>query len=232
MKSLSAFLVFALAALPTRADEGWTPLFNGKDLTGWKIHPNPSGSIAEVITVERDGKVVGYDGKLKDGKVVHLWRVEDGVLIGSGPASHLFSERDDYVDFEYRVEAQINDRGNSGQYFRTKYGPGFPLGYEVQINATGGDPIKTGSLYPDGRTKLTQHKKEICVMDTASHKPAEWFVQQVTVKGHHFVIQVNGKQTVEWTDPYKTYSKGHFALQGHDPGTEVRFRKIEVKEIK
>ena len=150
-------LLFAFTALPVGADdqsEGFVQLFNGKDLTGWRIHPKPSGNITEVIKVESDGKVTGFDGKLKDGKTVHLWRVEDGVLIGSGPASHLFTERDDYADFVYRVEAMINDHGNSGQYFRTKFGPGFPLGYEAQINATHGDRIRTGSLYPDGRTKF------------------------------------------------------------------------------
>jgi len=231
MRQLLPLFVVAILAFPIRAEEGWTALFNGKDLTGWKIHPNPSGNIVEVVTVERDGKVVGYDGKLKDDTVVHLWRVEDGVLIGSGPASHLFSERDDYADFEYRVEAQINDKGNSGQYFRTKYGPGFPMGYEAQINATGGDPIRTGSLYPDGRTKLKDRKKEIINLETL-HKPAEWFTQHVVAKGNAIVIKVNDKTTLDWSDPDSTHLKGHFALQGHDPGTEVRFRKIEVKEIK
>ena len=37
------------------------------------------------------------------------WRVEDGILIGSGPASHLFTIRDNYKNFRYRVGAKIND---------------------------------------------------------------------------------------------------------------------------
>src|SRR4029077_11160025 len=116
--------------------------------TGWKLHPKPSAAIVEVIPVQKDGKLVAYEGKLKDGKQVPLWHVEDGVLIGSGPASHLFSERGDYTNFRYRVEAMINDKGNSGQYFRARLGPDFPKGYEAQINATHGDKIRTGSLYP------------------------------------------------------------------------------------
>lgn len=232
MKSFAMVSVVLLVAAPAFADD-WVNLFNGKDLTGWKIHPHPSGSIAEVITVKSDdGKVTGYDGKLKDGKVVHLWRVEDGILIGSGPSSHLFSERGDYTDFEYKVVAQINDHGNSGQYFRTKFEGGFPPGYEAQINATHGDPIRTGSLYPDGRTKLGQFRKQICVMNTAPHKPNEWFTQDVTAKGNHIVIKVNDKVTVDFEDPNNTYMKGHFALQGHDPGTVVKFKSIEVREIK
>ena len=177
-----------------------------------------------MVTVEKGGKVVAYEAKLKDGKQVPLWHVEDGVLIGSGPASHLFSERGDYENFRYRVEAQINDHGNSGQYFRTAFGPGFPKGYEAQINATHRDPIRTGSLY------LPQ-VKEVLVLNKAPHKPDEWFTQEVTAVGNHIVIKVNGKTTVDYKDPQNRYTKGHFALQGHDPGTVVKFRKIEVKEL-
>jgi hypothetical protein len=209
---------------PKADDKGWVPLFNGKDLTGWKLHEKPGGNIVEVIKKEKDGKVVGYDAKLKDDTTVPLWRVEDGVLIGSGPASHLFSERGDYENFVYRVEASINNGGNSGQYFRTRFGPGFPRGYEAQINATHGDKIRTGSLY-------FPSVKEVLVLNDAPHKPDEWFTQEVTADGDHLVVKVNGKTTVDWKDPKATYAKGHFALQGHDPGTVVKFKKIEVKEL-
>ena len=70
-----------LAAVPglladdKKAEKGWVQLFNGKDKTGWKTHPNNPGD----------------------------WQVEDGILIGKGKASHLFSERGDYENFRYRV---------------------------------------------------------------------------------------------------------------------------------
>jgi hypothetical protein len=218
------------AADDKKADkDSWVQLFNGKDLTGWKIPPKPGGAIAKVTAKERDGKTVAYVGELKGGKAVPLWRVEDGVLIGGGPASHLFSERGDYENFHYRVEAMINDKGNSGQYFRTQFGPGFPKGYEAQINATHGDRVKTGSLYP--ASPDMRKVKEIQVLDKAPHKPDEWFTQEVIAKGPHIVILVNGKKTVDWKDPEWRYKKGHFALQGHDPGSVVKFRKIEVKEL-
>ena len=220
--------------MPAIADDkkagNWVQLFNGKDLTGWKIHPKPGGSINEVVTKMDGDKVTGYDGKLKDGTTVHLWRVEDGLLIGSGPASHLFSEGGDYTDFVFRVEAQINDHGNSGQYFRTAFGPNFPKGYEAQINATHGDKIRTGSLYPSFGKLSDADKKKILVMNDAPHKANEWFIQEVTAVGGKITIKVNDKTTVDWTDPGKTYTKGHFALQGHDPGTIVKFKKIEVME--
>jgi hypothetical protein len=231
--SASALLLAALA-LPAAddkkdgdkgKDDGYKPLFNGKDLTGWKLHPEPNKrDIMEVIKKEKDGKVVAYYGKTKDGKEVALWRVENGVLIGAGPASHLFSERSDYQNFHYRIEAMINDKGNSGQYFRTEFGPSFPKGYEAQINATHTDKIRTGSLY---FPKI----KEVLVLDQAPHKPDEWFVQEVIANGDSLTVIVNGKKTVEWKDPEKRYLKGHFALQGHDTGTVVKFKRIEVKEL-
>jgi hypothetical protein len=217
--------VMTTTAEDKKDDKGWVQLFNGKDLTGWKIHPTPNkAAIEEVIT--KGGAIYG---KTKDGKEVPLWRVEEGVLIGSGPASHLFSQRDDYENFHYRVEAMINDMGNSGQYFRTAFGPGFPQGYEAQINATHRDPVRTGSLYPAGG--LGKFKDKITVLNTAPHKPNEWFTQEVIAVGPKITILVNGKQTIEFTDPEYRYKKGHFALQGHDPGTVVKFKKIEVKEL-
>ena len=234
---LTAALLTVAVAPAARADDaksgadGFIPLFNGKDLTGWKIFPKPNPQIAEVIALKNGETLVGYDGKLKDGKVVHLWRVEDGMIVGSGPSTHLFSEGGDYTDVDFRVVAAINDKGNSGMYFRTKFAPGFPPGYEVQINATGGDPIRTGSLYPDGRTKLKDFKKEICVMNDAPNKPNEFFTQEVKAVGNHITIMVNGKQTIDFTDPNNTYTKGHFALQGHDPGTVVKFKTVEYKSL-
>jgi hypothetical protein len=172
-------------------DKGWVQLFNGKDLTGWKTHP--------------DDKAV--------------WEVKDGVLVGTGPKGHLFSERGDYENFYYRVEAMINDHGNSGQYFRTEFGKSFPKGYEAQINSTHGDPVRTGSLY-----------NFVKILDQL-HKPDEWFTQEVYAMGNHIIIKVNGKTTVDYVDTKNTHMKGHFALQQHDPGTVVKFRKIEVKEL-
>ena len=145
-------------------------------------------------------------------------RTCDG-LIGTGPKGHLFSERGDYENFDYRVEAMINDHGNSGQYFRTEFGKSFPKGYEAQINSTHGDPVRTGSLY-----NFVKILKQL-------HKPNEWFTQEVEAVGNHIIIKVNGEKTVDFVDPKSNYMKGHFALQQHDPGTVVKFRKIEVKEL-
>lgn len=228
----------ASAPAQEKKDEGWVQLFNGKDFTGWKIPNPPAGNFKGVKEVKNsDGKVIAFVGIEKDrkngtpGKEVTLWEIKNGLIVGGGPSSHIFTEIE-AEDFQYRVEAKINDKGNSGQYFRTKFEGGFPAGYEAQINATHSDPIRTGSLYPDGRTKLGQFRKDICVMNTAPHKPDEFFTQEVIAAGDHIQIFVNGKKTIDFTDPNKTYTKGHFALQGHDPGSVMTFKKVEYKPLK
>ena len=185
----------------TKKDEGFIQLFNGKDLTGWKTHP---------------------DDKAK-------WEVKDGILIGSGPVGHLYSEKDDYTNFIYIVEAMISDKGNSGQMFRTNFQKGFPKGYEAQINSTHSDPIRTGSLYP--AFKLSKEDREKIIVKEMLVKPDEWFTQEVIADGNHIIIKVNGKKTVDFVDPNNSFTKGHFALQQHNDGSIVKFKKVEYKPL-
>ncbi|MFO0866200.1 MAG: DUF1080 domain-containing protein [Gemmataceae bacterium] len=194
--------VLCISFAPTQAqeakDDGFVQLFNGKDLTGWKTHPSAPG----------------------------MWSVEDGCIVGKGKnVSHLFSEKDDYENFHYRVTAKISDKGNSGQYFRTAFGGGYPKGYEAQINSTFPDPQKTGSLY--NFAKITEKLVE----------PDTWFTQEVIAKGNHIQIFVNGKKTVDHKDEKNTYTKGHFAFQQHGPAPKspdsmVTIKKVEVKILK
>jgi hypothetical protein len=195
-------LLDATPAAGDDKDAKWVQLFNGKDLTGLKTHP---------------------EDKAK-------WEVVDGVLKGSGGVGHIYSERGDFTNFHYRVEAKVNDKGNSGQYFRTQFGKGFPKGYEAQINSTHQDPVKTGSLYRFAGNLPKEVMEQITVKEQLV-KPDEWFTQEVIANGNHIVIKVNGKTTVDFKDPNNTFTKGHFAIQQHDPGSVIQIKKIEVQEL-
>ena len=179
-------------------DEKWVSLFNGKDLTGWKTHP---------------------DDKAK-------WEVVDGLIVGTGPVGHLYSEKGDYKNFKYKLEVSISDKGNSGQYFRTKFSKGFPKpneGLEAQINSSGGDKVRTGSLY----------NVKDCLIYEQLVKPDTFFTQEVLADGDHVVIKVNGKITVDTklTGDNLKLVEGHFAIQQHDPGSTVKIKKVEVIEL-
>ena len=173
------------------SEGNWVSLFDGKTLGGWTTADGTPGN----------------------------WKVEDGVIHGSGPASHLFSPRGDYKNFKYRAEVKIADKANSGMYFRTRKEKGFPPGYEAQVNSTHTDPVKTGSLY----SHVKVFEKLV--------PPDTWFTQEIEAVGNHIIIKVNGKTTVDYVDKGNSFTTGHFAFQQHDPGSQVWIRKVEVIEL-
>lgn len=179
------------------SETGWVALFNGKDLEGWEA----------------------YDRQGKQSDLSTNWAVKDGVILGTGEVSHLFSPRGAYKNFRYRAEVKISDEGNSGMYIRTAKGPGFPKGYEVQVNSTHRDPVRTGSLY-----NLVLIKRQLVPPDT-------WFTQEIEARGNHITISVNGQTLYEFVDANNTYTEGFFAFQQHNQGSEIRIRKVEVIEL-
>jgi uncharacterized protein (TIGR03067 family) len=188
---------------------GWVQLFNGKDLTGWKTHPDKPGD----------------------------WRVDDGVLIGLQGPSYLFSDRGDFENVHIRVEAKINKGGNSGVLFDSKYGFDFslpvepvgtrvPIGYEVEFaSASNLSAQRTGSVFrcapPLGMTKS----------DVERIADDTWTVLNIIVRGNHIVTRVNGQPATDFVDTAPPVPRGHIALQVHGPETVVRFRKVEIKEL-
>jgi len=207
-------MVLCAVAAPVQAQakDGWVTILDANSFKDWKVAPgNASSKVEETPTVK---KVVAGDS-LKDGR----WTFENGVLHGEGGVSHIFSPRGDYENFVYRAEIKIKDKGNSGQYFRTAFGNGFPNGYEAQVNSTHTDPVRTGSLYG--------FVKELDMLVP----PDTWFTQEVTAVGNHIVIKVNGKTTVDYVDTKNTLMKGHFAFQQHNLGSEVWIRNVQVKEL-
>ena len=205
-------MMLGAIAAPVQAQSGWVTILDAKSFKDWKVAPeSPSSRVEETATVKR---VVAGDS-LHDGR----WTFKEGVLHGEGGVSHIFSPRGDYENFSYRAEIKIKDKGNSGQYFRTTFGNGFPNGYEAQVNSTHTDPVRSGSLY--GFVK---------VLDMLV-PPDTWFTQEVTAVGNHIVIKVNGKTTVDYIDTKNTHTKGHFAFQQHNLGSEVWIRNVRVKEL-
>ncbi|MFO0797561.1 MAG: SUMF1/EgtB/PvdO family nonheme iron enzyme [Gemmataceae bacterium] len=77
----------------TGAGGAWVSLFNGKDLTGWKTHPDAPGD----------------------------WRVDAGHLMSTRAAGYLFSEKGDWQDFHLRAEVHVSQGGNAGVFFRTPF---------------------------------------------------------------------------------------------------------------
>lgn len=117
-------LSVALAASPAVAEEGWIEMFNGRDLSGWKLN-------------EGDGI-----------------KAEEGMIVIRGERAHLFYTEREFKDFVFEADVKTTPGSNSGIYFHTAYqDDGWPAkGHEIQVNISHTDPVKSGSLY--NRVKL------------------------------------------------------------------------------
>jgi len=181
---------------------------------------------------------------LFDGKTFNGWKVgenagtftiQDGMIIANGNVAHLFYVGDvknhDFNDFEFKADVMTEPGSNSGIYFHTEYQEkSWPAkGYEVQVNNSHGDWRRTGSLY------AIEDIRDTLVKDNV------WFTETITVKGKRVIIKVNGKVTVDYTEPEnvqrpkgsegRVISSGTFALQGHDPKSKVYYKNIYVKPL-
>lgn len=181
-------------------EEGWVSLFDGKTMEGWEK--------------------VGGDKS--------VWEVKDDALCGSGQASMVVCTKGPYKNFIFRAECKINDRGNSGLYFRTTRKPGFSDGYEAQIDSTHADPIRTGSLYG------------MCHVFKRLVEPDTWFTYEIMVKDGNWrgkpmtriKVKVDDNELYEYLDFAQQFKEGYFAFQQHDPGSKVSIRKVEVKQLR
>lgn len=192
----AAFVLLLTVALapgqdkPQAGKNGWISMFDGKTLDGWKANENPES-----------------------------WSVKDGAIVGDGEKSHLFWMVRECENCEFRAEVKLNHSGNSGMYVRTAWGPGFPKGYETQVENTSPDPQKTGSLY--GFSKVLE---QLVQDDT-------WWTQDVIADGNHIVVKINGKVVTDYTDAKNTYTKGYLVLQQHNAGSVVQYRNLMMRPL-
>jgi hypothetical protein len=196
MKVLAILLLGASIAAaadqtqPAAGNDGWISMFDGKTLEGWKANQSPES-----------------------------WKVVDGAIVGDGAASHLFWMVRECENCEFRAEVKLNHSGNSGMYFRTAFGPGFPKGYESQVENTSPDPQKTGSLY--GMSKVTE---QLIPDDT-------WWTQHIIADGNHIIIKINDKVVTDYVDQTNRYTKGYLALQQHNAGSIVQYRNLMMRPL-
>ncbi|MEK7406773.1 MAG: DUF1080 domain-containing protein [Acidobacteriota bacterium] len=187
---LCLFACLTVAPLAAQQPGPWKQMFDGKTLKGWKASERAEN-----------------------------WKVEDGAIVGRGERSHLFYMEEECANCEFKAEVKINKGGNSGMYFRAEFGPGWPKGYEAQVNNSHGDWRRTGSLYG-----IKDVKEQLIPDDT-------WWTQHIIADGNHITIKVNDKVVVDYVDEKNTFAKGHLALQQHDPGSVVQYRNLQMRRL-
>jgi len=150
------------------------------------------------------------------------WRVEDGAIVAdhkdSKPSAFLMT-KESYADFELRAEFWVSHDANSGIYMRCANGaaPTDTTCYEANIYDERPDP-SYGSGAITNFVKVTERNRT----------GGQWNVFEITAKGGHLVVKLNGKQTAVYDDANKMKS-GPFGLQY--AGGVVKFRKVEIRPL-
>jgi hypothetical protein len=206
-------------------EQGFKPLFNGKDLTGW---------------------VYGRRGAAEN-KTGKGYQVENGVLYTTKEdGGNLFTEKE-YSDFVLRFEVKLTPNANNGIGIRAPLeGDAAYAAMEIQVLDDGGSEYKSlqpaqyhGSVYQMFPPKRG-HQKPV----------GEWNSEEITVKGRQVTVVLNGVTIVDANlDTVKdeavlakhrdmskpegsrgiANTKGHIGLLGH--GARVEFRNLRVKEL-
>ncbi len=198
------------------AANGFTPLFDGKTLTGW-TNPYTFGK-AEVVNGE-----------------IHL----------TAEKKFFLTTEKSYTDFIFEGEVHLPEgKANSGFIFRgiirenEKTREKSVIGYQAEVD---GDEKRmwSGGLYDEGlRAWFISPKKGDATSEAAfkeraagAFKRNDWNTYRITCKGNQIKIEVNGVTTTDITDD-RTAS-GPIAIQHHgEKGATYRFRNLRIKELK
>ncbi|MCP5062761.1 MAG: DUF1080 domain-containing protein [Ignavibacteriae bacterium] len=166
-----------------------------------------------------------FNGKNLEGWYVRgkaVWDVKDGILIGDGGMGHIYTVTQ-VTDFEVIGTFRISDNGNSGLYFRANPPEdnkhGWPTGYEAQIDNH--QDAHTGWMWKPGNP--TAKAKKLITKDN------EWFTMKVKMVGDQMQIWVNEELMTEYKDA--DFTKGHFAIQGHNPGQIIEIKELSYRDL-
>ena len=220
---LSAGLPETVELAVLKAD-GFVPLFNGTDLTGWK-------------SVNGNGQ----------------YRVDNQTILGFGEnvnANTFLRTEATYRDFIFVCEFKFLDRaGNSGLMFRANQRPkpdgqpdsnGRVFGYQCEHDQNH-ERSWTAGLYDEARRDwLFPNKGDadagnaFTTQGQSTFKWDDWNVIVIRCQGNHIETWLNGTPRVDFTDddPKDTTLEGFFALQVHNgKKCEVAWRNLFLKTI-
>ncbi|TFG43841.1 MAG: DUF1080 domain-containing protein, partial [Bacteroidia bacterium] len=206
-----------LTSMP--ADEGFKPMFNGKDLAGWQGLVGTPLTRAKMTPAELAKNQIEADKKGAEN-----WSVKDGCIWFSGRGDNLCSIKE-YGDFEMLVDWKISKTGDSGIYLR-----GSP---QVQIWDTSrvqvGAQVGSGGLY-------NNQKNPSKPLKVADNPVGDWNTFRIVMVGEKVSVWLNSELVVDnvilenyWDRNIPIFPKGAIELQAH--GTDLAFRDIYVREI-
>ncbi len=196
--------------------EGFGPLFNRKDLYGWK------GLVADPVKRARMSQEELAAAQKKADEIMRQhWQVIDGVLTFDGHGENLCTAKD-YCDFELFVDWKIEKGGDSGIYLR-----GSP---QVQIWDPAQWPEGSGGLY-------NNQKNPNKPLKYADRPVGSWNTFYIKMVGERVTVYLNGELVVDnvvmenyWERDKPIYPCGQIELQAHN--TPLYFKNIYLRELK
>jgi len=215
----------ALGAPKVKPPKGFTALFNGQDLTGWRGGETFDPRKLQALPPEqRAAQIAKWTESMK----TH-WHAEKGELVNDGQGTYATTEKD-YGDFELLVEYKTVPRADSGIYLR-----GCP---QVQIwDYTDAEKFPLGANRGSGglwnNSPGAPGKDPLVLAD----KPfGKWNACRIVMVGARVSVWLNGKCVVDHALMENYYDRqtpvpptGPIALQTH--GGEIRWRNIFLREI-
>ncbi|MGD8453503.1 MAG: DUF1080 domain-containing protein [Phycisphaerae bacterium] len=202
------------AAAPASTGD-WKPLFNGRDLTGWRGLAGDPKALATLSPAERNVAQMIADENMRQ-----HWSVQDGVIVFDGQGSHLCTAAD-YSDYELKIDWKIEAGGDSGIYLR-----GSP---QVQIWDPAEHPEGSGGLYNN-----EHHPSKPLVR--ADRPVGEWNTFLIRLVGDRVSVTLNDQFVVDdvplenyWERDKPLYPTGDIQLQSH--GSKLCFRNIAIREL-
>jgi hypothetical protein len=215
MKYRCAIFAFAAFCSNGVCADDWQPLFNGRDLTGWRANVMPesftvvNGAIRANAT--RESSHLFYVGDRKTGFVR-------------------------FKNFELEATVRGERNSNSGIFIHTDMSVSnaknhLAKGYEIQLNSTTKEQRQTGSLY------------DVVDLDKSPVDGMKWFRVRVTVQDKRIQITINDQTVVDYLEPAGVKRSkaragrllnpegGAIALQAHDPGSVYYFKDIRIRRL-
>lgn len=225
MKAL--LLITILCSLLQASPEGYTSLFNGKDLSGWwgASTEDPAKYLA------LSAKKLATKKKKSLQNISKHWSVKDGIIHNDGHGLFLTTEKN-YTDFELQLEYKLDPKADSGIYLR-----GIPqvqiwdTTKETSVSLKHGAAKGSGGLWNNpkgtaGREPLVHADKPI----------GQWNKMTVKLVGEKVTIALNSKLVVDQAKLFNYFDKksplpkaGPIQLQTH--GAPMQWRNIFVKEF-
>ena len=151
------------------------------------------------------------------------WRLADGMIVADKGNGFLVT-RESYGDFEIRVEFYAESDTNSGIYFRCQNPQKLenPTCYEANVYDTRPKPeYGTGALM------------DLSKVNPMPKAGGRWNTYEVTAKGDHLVVILNGVKTAEARDA--KFTRGVIGLQhgvgAKDDRSPIKFRKVEIRPL-